>query len=86
MLVRFPGQFYDKVVPTVTRKTVTFCLLSEVITHSYYLVYDWRTKKPIIWRAVPQWLHHGSKFRQDILDEIDPLTFYPEWGHYTSLP
>lgn len=74
----FQGQFYDKVVPTVKEKLGDLLLASEVITHSY--PFDWRTKKPIIWRAVPQWFASVSKFRQDILDEIDRTTFYPEWG------
>ena len=74
----FQGQFYDKVVPTVTEKLGDLLLASEAITHSY--PFDWRTKKPIIWRAVPQWFASVSKFRRDILDEIDRTTFYPEWG------
>lgn len=74
----FQGQFYDKVLPTVTEKLGDLLLASEVITHSY--PFDWRTKKPIIWRAVPQWFASVSKFRQDILAEIDRTTFYPEWG------
>ncbi|MGT2960444.1 isoleucine--tRNA ligase [Streptococcus caballi] len=75
----FQGQFYDKVVPTVIEKLGDLLLAKEVITHSY--PFDWRTKKPIIWRAVPQWFASVSKFRQDILNEIDKTTFYPSWGH-----
>ena len=74
----FEGQFYDKVLPTVKEKLGDLLLASEVITHSY--PFDWRTKKPIIWRAVPQWFASVSKFRQDILDEIDKVHFYPAWG------
>ena len=37
-------------------------------------------KKPIIWRAVPQWFASVSKFRQDILDEIEKVKFHSEWG------
>ncbi|EHJ53196.1 isoleucine--tRNA ligase [Streptococcus macacae] len=74
----FQGQFYDKVLPTVKEKLGDLLLASEVITHSY--PFDWRTKKPIIWRAVPQWFASVSKFRQDILDEIERTGFYPEWG------
>lgn len=74
----FQGQFYDKVLPTVKEKLGDLLLASEVITHSY--PFDWRTKKPIIWRAVPQWFASVSKFRQDILDEIDKVNFYPSWG------
>lgn len=74
----FEGQFYDKVVPTVLEKLGDLLLAKEVITHSY--PFDWRTKKPIIWRAVPQWFASVSKFRQDILDEIDKTAFHPSWG------
>ncbi|MXQ48745.1 isoleucine--tRNA ligase [Streptococcus pneumoniae] len=74
----FEGQFYDKVVPTVLEKLGDLLLAKEVINHSY--PFDWRTKKPIIWRAVPQWFASVAKFRQEILDEIDKTTFHPSWG------
>ncbi|HFI0292236.1 TPA: isoleucine--tRNA ligase [Streptococcus suis] len=74
----FEGQFYNKVVPTVKEKLGDLLLASEVITHSY--PFDWRTKKPIIWRAVPQWFASVSKFRQEILDQIEATTFNPSWG------
>lgn len=74
----FEGQFYDKVTPLVKEKLGALLLASEVINHSY--PFDWRTKKPIIWRAVPQWFASVSKFRQEILDEIEKTNFQPEWG------
>ncbi|HFE0860747.1 TPA: isoleucine--tRNA ligase [Streptococcus agalactiae] len=74
----FEGQFYDKVTPLVKEKLGDLLLSSEVINHSY--PFDWRTKKPIIWRAVPQWFASVSKFRQEILDEIEKTNFQPEWG------
>lgn len=74
----FEGQFYDKVVPTVLEKLGDLLLAKEVINHSY--PFDWRTKKPIIWRAVPQWFASVAKFRQEILDEIDKTIFNPSWG------
>ncbi len=74
----FQGQFYDKVLPTVLEKLGNLLLAKEEITHSY--PFDWRTKKPIIWRAVPQWFASVSKFRQEILDEIEKVDFFPSWG------
>ena len=74
----FEGQFYDKVVPTVIEKLGNLLLAQEEISHSY--PFDWRTKKPIIWRAVPQWFASVSKFRQEILDEIEKVKFHSEWG------
>ncbi|ADG40008.1 MULTISPECIES: isoleucine--tRNA ligase [Leuconostoc] len=76
----FEGKFYDDVVGVVINKLkdAQLFLAKEKITHSY--PFDWRTKKPIIWRAVPQWFASVEKFRQNILNELDHVTFYPEWG------
>ncbi|HEP1505109.1 TPA: isoleucine--tRNA ligase [Streptococcus pyogenes] len=74
----FHGQFYNKVTTIVIDKLGDLLLAQEVINHSY--PFDWRTKKPIIWRAVPQWFASVSDFRQDILDEIEKTTFHPSWG------
>src|SRR5699024_8864888 len=46
--------------------------------HSY--PFDWRTKKPIIFRATPQWFASVDKIRDDILNAIDSVKFMPEWG------
>jgi len=72
----FEGQFYDKVAPIVMEKLGDLLLAKEEISHSY--PFDWRTKKPIIWRAVPQWFASVSKFRQEILDEIEKVKFHSE--------
>lgn len=76
----FEGKFYDDVVGLVINKLseANVFLAKEKITHSY--PFDWRTKKPIIWRAVPQWFASVEKFRQNILNELDNVNFYPEWG------
>ncbi len=66
-----------QVVPTVIRKTWRLLLAQEKKkSHSLSLSlslslypFDWRTKKPIIWRAVPQWLpQYQNSVR--ILDEV----------------
>ncbi|SUP61206.1 Isoleucine--tRNA ligase [Weissella viridescens] len=51
---------------------------AEDITHSY--PFDWRTKKPVIFRAVPQWFASIEPIRQEILDSLDDVNFQPEWG------
>lgn len=53
-------------------------LKQEELLHSY--PFDWRTKKPVIFRAVPQWFASIDSFRQDILDQLDTVAFQPEWG------
>ncbi|CAK1223866.1 isoleucine--tRNA ligase [Fructobacillus fructosus] len=76
----FEGRFYDDVTGTVITKLqeAGLFLAKESITHSY--PFDWRTKKPIIWRAVPQWFASIDGFRQEILDQLDNVNFYPAWG------
>ena len=58
----------------------TGALLKEIdIVHSY--PHDWRTKKPLIFRATPQWFCSIAKFRDEALDQVDNhITYYPEWG------
>ncbi|MCG3411818.1 isoleucine--tRNA ligase [Staphylococcus massiliensis] len=77
---QFEGMFYDKankeVTDLLTEKGALLKL--EFITHSY--PHDWRTKKPVIFRATPQWFASINKVRQDILDAIDDTKFKVEWG------
>ena len=51
----------------------------EFITHSY--PHDWRTKKPIIFRATDQWFCSLDKIRDKLLSEIDNVNWLNEWGH-----
>ena len=36
--------------------------------------------KPVIYRATPQWFASISKFRQDILDEVEKVDWLIPWG------
>ncbi|MTV22820.1 isoleucine--tRNA ligase [Staphylococcus delphini] len=76
----FEGMFYDKANQAVTELlTEKGALLKlDFITHSY--PHDWRTKKPVIFRATPQWFASISKVRQDILDVIEDTKFKVDWG------
>ncbi|MCL1872935.1 MAG: isoleucine--tRNA ligase [Clostridiales bacterium] len=40
----------------------------------------WRCKKPIIYRATEQWFTSIDPFRQNALDEIDKVEWFPAWG------
>ncbi|WP_337019592.1 isoleucine--tRNA ligase [Oceanobacillus massiliensis] len=76
----FEGLFYDSANKVVTEKLeeVGALLKMSFITHSY--PHDWRTKKPTIFRATAQWFASIKDFRQDILDEIKQVNWYPKWG------
>ncbi len=47
-------------------------------THSY--PHDWRTQKPVIFRATSQWFASIDKLKEDILREIQTIKWYPAWG------
>ncbi|MDK9869122.1 isoleucine--tRNA ligase [Staphylococcus equorum] len=77
---QFEGMFYDKANKAITDvlKEKDALLNLEFITHSY--PHDWRTKKPVIFRATPQWFASIDKVRQDILDAIEVTDFKVDWG------
>ncbi|WP_010096758.1 isoleucine--tRNA ligase [Ornithinibacillus scapharcae] len=76
----FEGLFYDDANKVITEKLQeTGALLKlNIITHSY--PHDWRTKKPTIFRATAQWFASIKDFREDILNEIKEVKWYPAWG------
>lgn len=76
----FEGVFYDDGNKLVTEKLkeVGALLKLEFFTHSY--PHDWRTKKPVIFRATPQWFASIDKFRQNILDEVEKVGWVIPWG------
>ena len=76
----FEGIFYDKANPMITELlTEKGALLKlDFFTHSY--PHDWRTKKPVIYRATPQWFASIDAFRQNILDEIEKVDWIIPWG------
>lgn len=76
----FEGMFYDDANKAITEKLQeTGALLKlNIITHSY--PHDWRTKKPTIFRATAQWFASIKDFREDILNEIKEVKWYPSWG------
>ncbi|MBF0012012.1 isoleucine--tRNA ligase [Enterococcus casseliflavus] len=76
----FEGVFYDKANPMITEllEEKGALLKLNFFTHSY--PHDWRTKKPVIYRATPQWFASIDKFRQNILDEIEKVDWIIPWG------
>ena len=76
----FEGVFYDKANPMVTKilEENGHLIKLDFFTHSY--PHDWRTKKPVIYRATPQWFASIADFRQDILDNIEQVNWLNPWG------
>jgi len=76
----FEGLFYDEANKPITEKLqeVGALLKLSFITHSY--PHDWRTKKPVIFRATAQWFASIKDFRNELLAAINETKFVPAWG------
>ncbi len=76
----FEGIFYEDANKEVTKKLDENGKLLKLgfIKHQY--AHDWRTKKPVIYRATEQWFASIDKIRQELLDEIKEVKWIPKWG------
>ena len=53
-------------------------LASKEIIHPY--PHCWRCKKPIIYRAAPQWFCSVKSFKDEAVKACDEVTWMPAWG------
>ena len=78
----FEGQFIFKANAEInkTLEEKGALLKQENMSHSY--PHCWRCKKPVIYRATPQWFISMDKLelRQKALDEINNVHWIPSWG------
>ncbi len=78
----FNNQFVFKADVNIIEKIDANGLLvaKDTFVHSY--PHCWRCKKPVIFRATPQWFISMEKtgLRQKALDEIDKVQWLPKWG------
>ena len=77
---KIAGLFYEdanKVVLDIIRENGSLLKCDEIV-HSY--PHDWRTGKPLIFRATPQWFCSIGKIRDELLSEVNNVNWYPSWG------
>lgn len=76
----FEGMFYDSANKVITAKLKEsgHLLHMSFIKHQY--AHDWRTKKPVIYRATEQWFASIDGFRDQMLEEIRNVEWTPNWG------
>jgi isoleucyl-tRNA synthetase len=78
----FSGQFVFKAnAPIIEKLRETGSLVEQqTLQHSY--PHCWRCKKPVIFRATPQWFISMDKtgLRKQALAEIDRVKWIPSWG------
>ena len=77
----FNGLYFEDANKEITKHLDETGVLLKLkfITHSY--PHDWRTKKPIIFRATAQWFCSIEAIKEDLLRVIDEdIKFHTEWG------
>lgn len=80
------GQYEGLKIPDVNRRLnddmseAGSLIFEDTIHHSY--PHCWRCKKPVIYRATPQWFISMEKndLRQHSLENIEKVTWTPGWG------
>jgi isoleucyl-tRNA synthetase len=77
---RFQGLYYEVANEEIVKalEEANVLLYKEKFTHSY--PHDWRTKKPVIFRATPQWFASIEQLKQELLDEVKKIDWIPVWG------
>ena len=53
-------------------------LNTKELVHAY--PHDWRTKKPVIFRATAQWFCSVSKIKDKLVQEAEKVAYKPSWG------
>ncbi|OCS91429.1 isoleucine--tRNA ligase [Caryophanon latum] len=76
----FEGLFYEKANPIVVEKLQQLGALLKVSKFKHSYPHDWRTKKPVIFRATPQWFASVDMFRDELLQAVKSTAFTPAWG------
>lgn len=78
----FKEQFVFKANPAIIEKLIekNALLAQQSMNHSY--PHCWRCKRPVIFRATPQWFISMEKtdLRRKSLEEIDRVEWIPHWG------
>jgi isoleucyl-tRNA synthetase len=76
----YEGQFVFDANPNITKDLATKGALlgQRDVYHSY--PHDWRTNKPIIFRATPQWFASIEGLKSKLLQAVKDTTWMPAWG------
>ena len=78
--LEFAGLFYAAANKKIINKLNELGSLvhHEEFTHSY--PHDWRTRKPVIFRATPQWFASIENLKEDLLQAVKEVAWLPSWG------
>lgn len=77
---KYEGMFYEDANKAIGEdlEASGHLLKLSFIKHSY--PHDWRTKKPVMFRATAQWFAHIDPVKAEMLEEINNVNWINEWG------
>ncbi len=77
---KYAGMFYEDANKAIGEDLEASGNLLKLsfIKHSY--PHDWRTKKPVMFRATAQWFAHIDPVKAEMLEEINGVNWINEWG------
>ena len=78
--LEFEGIYYEKANPLIVEKLQGLGNLLHVSYFKHSYPHDWRTKKPIIFRATPQWFASIDLLKKPLLEEIKNTNWIQKWG------
>lgn len=76
----FAGLFYDKANDKIIERLEANNALLKYSTFIHSYPHDWRTNKPVIYRATPQWFASIDALKADMLEAIKQINWIPAWG------
>lgn len=75
---KYDDIFYLKANKEIIKDLKQNLLFKSSIKHSVPV--DWRTKKPIVFRATKQWFISIKKIEKKLIENIEKVTWLPQWG------
>lgn len=77
---KYQGLFYEDANKVITQALEDSGHLINLsfIKHAY--PHDWRTKKPVFYRATQQWFCNIKPIKEDLLNSIKSVSYSNDWG------
>lgn len=77
---RFEGLFYEQANKAIGEELEQHGSLLNLTFIKHQYPHDWRTKKPVVFRATPQWFASIEQIKDELLVEVDNVTWHTAWG------
>jgi isoleucyl-tRNA synthetase len=78
--LQYEGLFYSEANEQIIKDLETKGILVQKNKFMHSYPHDWRTQKPVIFRATPQWFASIKGIKKELLQAIEQVTWKPEWG------